>query len=285
LAYIFYDTTSGIIRHAQTAAPNPSDVPNGQAVVQVDDSLPNVSECYGNPTAYAWQNGAVVRRPYFTLVYTNKTVTATLNLPPATPPTQVTFTVCGQTYTAPLSNGQATLALDVHPSVASQQIVVTASAPGCYSGTLNIGGAAQQIGLQVYTPQSGIPTVASVGPGSRSFLAAYWSSASVNPAYTAADTATAVGLLEDAVFNVVLPALKQAGLITLTDNQTNFLADAQAAVTAKLLVTMETAAPKPTNGQPQSFDPRYAHYRAIKAAVQQAMLNYANDIATIPNLQ
>jgi hypothetical protein len=285
LAYLFYDATSGIIQHAQTAAPNPDDVPSGQAVVLVDDRLPNVSDCYGNPTAYAWQNGAVVRRPYFTLAYANKTVTATLNLPPTTPPSQVTFTVCGQTFTAPLTNGQATLALDVHPSVTTQQILVTTSADSCYGGSLNIGGNAQQVSLQVYTPQGGIPTVAPVGPGSKAFLAQYWATALVNPVYTPADTATGIGLLEDAVYNVILPALKQAGIVTLTDNQANFLADAQTAVAVEVPVTTETAAPKPADGQQQSFDSHYAHYRSIKAATKQAMLNYANDLSIIPGLQ
>lgn len=210
------------------------------------------------------------------------TITATLSNPPATSPTSCTFTVAGQTYTAPISANQATLTVSVHPSVANQSINITASATGCVSGSTNIGGSKTDVGLQAYTPTgSTIPTIAPVGTGSKGFLQSYYALSPATIYKLIADIGTVVGLLTDAVFNIIIPALQKSTYapISLDANQTNTLNDVKTNVLPNLYTTLENAYPSGGSKQIQ-----YADYETDLASSYKAFQDYMSDLQAIPNL-
>ena len=272
--------SNNVIQHAQDA--QPTTVPTGQTAVQINSTLTNAQYLYGNPTAYEYVSGQIVQRPYFSLVYANNTVTATLELPPSTAPASVTFAVAGQQYTASLTNGAATLSLAVHPSLASQQVIVTCSASGCVSGSLNLtGGTQQAIGLQVYTPSGGIPTVAPVGAGSIEYLTKYYASLA-DPVALATNTGYAVELLYDVVFNILLPALQKSTYmpVSLDANQSNALSDIQKNVLAYLYLSLEKV--YPSGGSPM---PQYENMAGGFQLAQQQMAQFMAAVTSIPGLE
>jgi len=273
---------NNVVQHAQDV--QPSTVPTGQTAVQISDTLTNAQYLYGNPTAYEYTNGQIVQRPYFSLAYANNTVTATLELPPSTAPTSVTFAVAGQQYTASLTNGVATLSLAVHPSLASQQVIVTCSASGCVSGSLNLtGGTQQTIGLQVYTPSGtgSIPTVAPVGAGGIEYLTKYYASLA-DPVALATNTGYAVELLYDVVFNILLPAFQKSTYtpVSLDANQSNALADIQKNVLAYLYLSLEKV--YPSGGSPM---PQYQNMAGGFQLAQQQMAQFIAAVTSIPGLE
>lgn len=140
----------------------------------IDQTDPTATDAHSNPGKYLVQNGKLTLQPNLSLAVTssgsNYVVTATLDTPPSTPPAQVTFTVAGQTFTEPLTNGQAALTLAIHPSLTSQLISVQAAVTGCVGAQTNIGaGTLSQVALQV-TAISGAQTVCPVGPGSKALV-------------------------------------------------------------------------------------------------------------------
>jgi len=275
--YLLVDA-SGVIQHAQ---PNqPAVIPSGQTLVQVPDTTAYAQECLARPTAYAWDGTAIVMRPYWTIAYASFTVTATLNLPPATPPTSCTITVLGTSQTAPVSSGEATTPLAVHPSVATQAIVVTASADGTYGGSLDIGGGASGIALQIYTPSGGIPTVAPTGAGSLEFLQAYYAS-SISAARQPRDLATANALLQDIAFGADGPiaAIVASGAWKPTAAQQASLSWIQSNILPSSPVTLATA----LDGSGNPVQP-VAQYASDLALAKAAFQHFAEDVASIPNL-
>ena len=279
MMWILVDSNN-VIQHAQDA--QPTTIPTGQTAYQISDTLPNAQYLYGNPTAYEYVNGQIIQRPYFSLAYANNTVTATLELPPSSPPSSVTFTVAGQNFTANLTNNTATLTLAVHPSLASQQVIVTCSASGCVSGSLNLtGGTRQDVGLQVYTPSGGVPTVAPVGPGSLQFLSYYYAMLMPELA-SVVNAGVAVNLLMDVVFDIIIPALQKPSYtpISLDANQQNALADIQKNLLPNIYTRLENA--YPSGGTPQV---QYANMVQGFQAAYQAFAAYIADVTSIPGLE
>jgi hypothetical protein len=72
--------------------------------------------------------------------------------------------------------------------------------------------------------------------------------------------------------------------IALTANQKNGLTDLTNNVLPYTAISLEDIAPVPASGQPQSFEVHYEQYRQDIQPTKQALQNYANDIASIPNL-
>ncbi|WP_206923084.1 hypothetical protein, partial [Alicyclobacillus suci] len=173
------------------------------------------------------------------------TVTATLNNPPTTPPTSVTFTVAGQTFTETLTNGQATLTLAVHPSVATEQINVSVSASGCVGASINIGGSGTDVALQVVTPCGGTPTVGPAGANAVQFLQTYYAVNSTTVEALLTNIATGMSLLNDAVFNVILPALQATTYtpVTLSADQSNTFSDMKTNLLPNLFTTLANGYP------------------------------------------
>jgi len=272
--------SNNVIQHAQDV--QPTTVPTGQTAVQISDTLTNAQYLYSNPTAYEYVNGQIIQRPYFSLAYSNNIVTATLELPPSTAPTSVTFAVAGQQYTANLANGAATLSLAVHSSLASQQVIVTCSATGCVSGSINLtGGTQQSIGVQIYTPSGGILTVAPVGSGSIEYLTKYYASLA-DPVALATNTGYAVELLYDVVFNTLLPALQKSTYtpVSLDVNQSNALADVQKNVLPYLYLSLEKV--YPSGGSPM---PQYQNMAGGFQLAQQQMAQFIAAVTSIPGVE
>lgn len=262
-----------------------TNIPEGCGVIgpfPQDTASTEVLDAYANPDKYLVQDGALVLQPYFTLTFTNGTVTATLNNPPATPPTSCTFAILGKTFTAPIASNKATLTVQIHPSITTQQINVTVSATGCIDGTTNIGGQATTAPLQAYTDTSGVNYISTT---SKAVIQSFYTS-TITPAYAIADLTTGLGLAFHVLFSKVLPALTSGTtpLITLSANEKNALSDIAAFAIGKIPVTMETSAQVPAAGQPQTYDRHYQSFRDHWAAVQTAFQNYATDLANIPNL-
>jgi hypothetical protein len=292
--YLSVDNTTNIIQSASYT--QPSSVPSGETVVIVDDSTTNAKDTLIRPTDYEYLSGAIIRLPYFTFSYGNGVLTATLNSPPSTIPTNCTFTVCDQTFTSAIKSAtigtpsvttySATLAINIHPSVLNQSINVSVTATGCVTGQIDIGGTQNNITLQVYTPTGGTLTVAPTGTGSKAYLAIYWSGQAVSQAYSLPDITSILNLLTHTVFGVMLPSLTSGTTptITLTANQKNGLTDLTNNVIPYTSITLEDIAPVPSNGQAQSFEVHYEQYRQDIQPTKQALQNYADDLASIPNL-
>ena len=280
------NTTGQIGIGSGTHAPDNTIAPTGFSLIgpydDTDNPMPSdFQAAYNNPSQYLYENGKFVHQPYFTLANSNSTITATLNNPPATPPTSATFIVCGQTFTEALTNGQATLTLAIHPSVVTQAINVSVSATGCVGSSINIGGTASQVELQVYTPTGGIPTVAPTGAGSKAYLSAYYALSPASLQSLLADIGTAVSLLTDVVFSVLVPFAQQSTYapLSLSANQSNALADIKANVLPNLFTTLSNA--YPSGGVKQL---QYADYTKDLAGSYKAYESYMSDLQNIPNL-
>lgn len=262
-----------------------TNIPDGCGAIgpfSQDTAPKEVLDAYQNPNKYLVKDGSLVLQPYLTLAFTSGTITATLNSLPSTPPSSCAFTILGKTFTAPITSNKATLAVQIHPSIATQQITVTVSATECVDGNLNIGGRGTSAPLQAYTDTSGVNHVTTT---SKAVIQAFYTSA-VTPAYAMADLTTGLGLVFHVLFNKVLPVLTSGAtpLVALTADEQNALSDIASAITGKIPVTMANSAPKPTTGSPQTYDRHYESFRNHWTDVQNAFQNYATDLANIPNL-
>lgn len=247
---------------------------------------------YKFPGRYIVQNGQIVQRPYLAATVAESattkgqyTITATLTNPPATPPANVTFNVLNQSFSEPLTNGQAQFVFNVHPAVDNQTVTFNVLADGCVSTFVNVGTDQSAIGLQTCIPSGGtIPTVAPVGAGSIEYLGVYWTSTAVNQAFSQADIDTAIGLLKEAVFEILMPQALQQNPNLLDANQKNGVTDIQNNVIPSIPVNLENIAPVPASGATQTFDQHYAHYKMVQQASKQAYQNYVHDQQTLPGL-
>jgi len=290
--YFQYDTTSGVIYPYLQASVPASSAQIGVLGPYPQDTAPSqIVMAYTYPQRFLAQGSpvALVEQPYFSVsvvksatIANQLAITATLQNPPSTPPTSATFTVCGQAFTEAITNGAATLTLNIHPSLAGQQVQISVGATGCVAGLTTIGSTVAQVGLQVYTPSGGMPTVT---PTSNSYLAEYWSGTATPPQFTLADVATITGILANVLLGKVIPTLTSGTtpLLTLDANEKNAVADLTALL-QYIPTTLEEIAPKPVSGQPQVYDMHYKQYRADIQTTKSAMQSYASDVATIPNL-
>ncbi len=177
--WFLYDNTTGVIQQPPIqAATNPwPKPPTSWSVASFATTDTTAILAAANPQWYLIQGGALVVQPYWLVTATESTtaaaeytLTATLNNPPATPPTQATFTVAGGTITTSVSNNQATTAIQLHASVASQPVPVQVSASATVSGSTTINSGTATIPLQLWTPSGGVPTVGPSGANVTSYL-------------------------------------------------------------------------------------------------------------------
>ncbi|WP_157068442.1 hypothetical protein [Alicyclobacillus sendaiensis] len=168
--------------------------------------------------------------------------------------------------------------MQLHPSLASYAVPVSVSATGCVGASATIGGTQPlPIGIQVFTPSgTSTPMIAPVGPGSKSFLAAYYSLSAGSLETYLADIGTVISLLTDAVFNVLFPAVNP----TLNANQQNAYNDIKANALPNLYTTLNNAYPSGGTKQLQ-----YADYLAGLSSTFKAYESYAQDLETIPGLE
>jgi hypothetical protein len=299
--YWFLYDSSGNIEESQRNDTTEWTNLNGYAgVISFDESDSVAKDAFNNKDKYIIQNNELVLQPYFTLAsaVSNGTtaITATLNNPPVTLPTQATFSVLGQTYTETLTNGQASLPLTLHPSIAEQQINVEVSAIGCVSGTLNIGGSGASIPMKVVTTT----TPNTISPVYRSDGEAYY--ARVIPAETLfADIGTANSLVTHFAFDKVPAALRlmnslinwaknptyapfalsdqdtaDVATITLSVDEVNGLADIETNLMPSLYTTLANAYPQEGIKQLQ-----YARYVADSQTSYNSFSDYVRDVQTL----
>ena len=280
--YFQYDTTTGVIYpYLQQSAPASSATMGVLGPYPQDTAPANVIMAYTFPGRYLVQNGQLVEQPFLSLSVSGTSITATLNNPPATLPTNCNFVVLGQTFGVPFTSGAATLALQLHPSIANQQIQVQATATGCVAASVTVGGTGSQVPLQAYQDAQGYH----VAPAAKAVIQAYYTSM-VSPAYALADITTGLGLAFHVLFSKILPALTAGATpaITLSADEQNALTDIAANVIPKIPTTLAVVAQVPASGQPQSYDRHYQSFKDDWSIVEQAFQNYAADLATIPNL-
>lgn len=290
MGYFFlYDPATGIIQNEPARAianPWPSAPASWVVLGPVESN--DAGLAYLNPARYLIQGtpAALVAQPYLTVsasvTGSTATLTATLNDPPSTPPTSVTFTVAGNTFTAPLSSGTATLTVDVHPSVAPFAVPVSVAATGVVEASVTFGGAAQApVQLQCVPLVGGtVPTVTPCGAGSEAFLQGFYASG-ISPSRQPGDIATADSLALQTLFGRVIPALTGGAspLLTLTTDEQNAVNDVVANLLPALPIDLANAYPSGgTKAQP------YAQYVTDQQAAAQAFAAYAGDLKTIPGL-
>lgn len=265
-----------------------TNIPDGCGVIgPIPDSDPTATDAYQHPERYLVQNGELVLQPYITATASESngeyTLVATINNPPSTPPTSVTFSIGSWTQNVTLTNNEASITVQVHPSLASYAVPVSVSATGCVGASTTIGGTQKlPFPIQVVTPSGGTPMIAPVGPGSKSFLAAYYSLSAGSLETYLADIGTVISLLTDAVFNVLFPALQQPTYtpISLSANQQNAYNDIKANALPNLYTTLNNAYPSGGTKQLQ-----YAQYLTGLASTFKAYERYAQDLETIPGLE
>ncbi|WP_304459097.1 hypothetical protein [Alicyclobacillus sendaiensis] len=283
--FFLYQTSSGQLYGTPYlgTAMEWTNIPEGCGVIgPIDQSDPTATDAYQHPERYLIQNGELVLQPYLTVSSSGSngeyTITATLNNPPSTPPTSVTLTIGSWTQAVTLSNNQANLTVQLHPSLANYAVPVSVSASGCVGASTTIGGTQTlPIGIQVYMPSgSSTPMIAPVGPGSKSFLAAYYSLSAASLETYLADIGTVISLLTDAVFNVLFPSVNPS----LNANQQNAYNDLKANALPNLYTTLNNA--YPSGGQKQL---QYTQYLAGLSSTFKAYESYTQDLETIPGLE
>lgn len=252
--YFQYDMSTGVVYpYLQQNAPASSDTTGVLGPYPQSSASPDVVMAYNFPERYLAQGSpvALVEQPYFTTAASQNgatwTVTATLNNPPATAPTEVTFTVAGSQFTASLTSGVASFSVAVHPSVSIAQFTVTASAAGCATSRPQVigGNAPASIPVQVVTPSGGVPTIGPSGADAVKYLQSFYALNNTSVEALLTNALTGISLLYDAVFNVLLPAAQQAAYapVALDANQTSAVAALKSGILGTLPTTLENGEP------------------------------------------
>lgn len=275
--YLFVDLTTGIIQHAQYG--EPTSVPSGQVVHTIDDTAPNALATLGNSTAYQWTANGIVQLPFFTVSYANNTLTVTLHNPDSlTTPSSCTVSVAGQSYKVSLANGQGTLSISLHASLATYAIPVTVSGSGCFTLNATIGGTqALPIPIQVFTPSGGTPTIGPAASVATQWLQQYYAINNTTIEALLTNTFTALNVLYDTVFNIILPALQQSTYtpVSLTANQQNALSAIKSDVLANLVTTLTNGYPSGASSPQMQFGAFLQNWEKSSQNVQAFM----NDLA------
>lgn len=242
---------------------DPNLIPSGFSVVGPFETLDTLQqEVFNSPNLYLYQNNEFVSQPYFTLSTSTPstpngtvTITATLNNPPSTPPSEVTFSIGTSTLTSILSNGQASITLQIHPSVQNQNIQVSVSATGCIGTSTNIGGNQSGVFVQVVTPIGGIPTVGPASNVAVEYLQQYYAVNQTTVEALLTNTFTAINILFDTVFNVILPSLQNTSYtpISLSANQQQAVSAIKSDVLANLVTTLSNGYPSGATSPQMQF--------------------------------
>jgi hypothetical protein len=280
--YFVYDQY-GNIEQASTTYPQVT--PPAQLLVATDET-PNAQAALAQRQNYMIQNGQIV--PAVTLeVDRSSTIDGQWTVYTVTvktsdgQPHDLTVNIGGHTIQATGVINQD-FTVNVHETVTDQLVPVIVSGQGVVTHETFVGGNNTNKPTQIYTDQSGNLCVA---PTRKADMLIYYNS--VLPSYvTMPDVATGVGILMQAVFGILFPALTSGDnpLVSLDDNQKNALADITANVLPNIITTLENAAPKPGDGQQQSYDLHYASLVRHLATAKDATNKYVQAIQEIPNL-
>jgi hypothetical protein len=272
----------------QTATTNyPNVVPPAQLLV-ADETTPNAQAALGQPQNYMVQNGQIVPAATLIIARTQQAPAAGSNFYSWTISISasdggshtVNLNIAGHTQTV---TTPATVQVAIHQAVNNYHYPVIASGQGIVTQESFIGGNNLDVpSSQFYTDASGLLHIA---PTQKATLLAYYTSL-VQGASALADIATGIGMLLDAVFGKIIPALTSgtSPLLTLSANAANAVNDIKSNILPNIPTTLENAAPKPATGSPQTYDLHYASFERHWSALQTAFDAYAADLQTIPNL-
>lgn len=294
MQYWFCYNSNGAIVYPPTKSPtNPWPNPPATYTVvsyDVETAAPDVLAAYLYPDRYLFQGSpaALVLQPYWTLTATESTatpgqytVTATLNNPPATPPTTATFAVAGATYSEAVASNKATLTLQIHPTISDQQVDVQVSASGTVDGSLTIGTGPQKIGQQSWTDANTVNWVGPGGIGSLDYVMGADAS-TLSQAQQINAIAVVLGELTDLVHGTIIPSMQQASYtpLALDADQDNAFKDITANVTPKIVTKLGSL--YPSGGTEM---PTYAQMKTALATIQQAVKATNTALTAIPNLK
>jgi hypothetical protein len=222
----------------------------------------------------------------FGLSYSNGVLVITLFNAPTPAPTTVCVTILGSFFFPVVNGDTASLAINVHPSIADQLIDIKVSAKGFFSEMMNIGGYKSNQPIEAFAQADGTPMVAPFGPGSKGFLSTYWTNSAVQEEFATVDLATIIGLLTDTVFRVLIPYLtNQANpLIQMSAQELATVSDVTKNILPHISTTMDNAIQVDASGNVIGQDLHYAHYVASQEAAKSAVDNYVHDLMTIPGI-
>lgn len=273
---IEYDPKSGRIINVAvcTSQMDVANLPSN--FVYLDDAqYPNLAN---NWEYAAYENGQIVYLSYLTASYANGTLQILLNNPSSSPPATATVTIDSWTQSLSLTNNTASMAITMHPSLEEYSIPVSISANGCIGTNITVGGTQPlPIPIQVVTPSGGTPTI---GPASNvvaQWLQQYYAINNMTIEALLTNTFTALNVLYDTVFNIILPALQQSTYtpVSLTANQQNALSAIKSDVLANLVTTL-------TNGYPSGASSPQMQFGAFLQNWEKASQNvqaFMNDLA------
>jgi hypothetical protein len=281
--FVLYTQASGAILAATRAATSPYTPGTGEAILACPATDTDAAQAVQFPAWYLVQNGALTLQAYWVVSTTSTsgtaTITATLNHPPASPPTTATLTVAGSTYGAAVSTDTAQWTLTIDPTIAGQAVPFIVSATGTVSATTAIGGGPARVGQQSWTASDGSIAVGPGGAESLAYVLGYEAGA-ISQAEIINALGSSVAELFHLVHAKVLPALQAATYTPLT-----LTADEQAALT--VITTDLLPGIVPTLGAVQAGDttmPVWAQMLATFSAVQSAFTGANAALDRIPGL-
>ena len=281
--YWYYDSAGKIIGYSAT----PHDA-WAKLYSQVELDAETSAPMEANPHGYTLPSGVPTPMAQWSVTQATAsgttTITATLNNPPTTLPSSVTWTLQSSTIAGTVSSsGIATLDLTWHPSVATTRTSVSVSASGTVGGeiTLHSGSSAP---LQLVSPTtSGDPYI--VAPTTYTQLRAYYLGLSPETqiqllTQTLQNLYLATALMGRTISEKILPALTSGTYtpITLSSTEQAALTNWQTNIQSSL---MGWDSLLDSGGHPIA---PYAEMLADAPRYLKGMQAYTQDCQTIPNL-
>lgn len=266
--YLLVDSTGLIV---SVLATEPQTWSAGLTLIGIPNTLLNAQEAQNAPSGtYLYINGAIIRKPWFTVAGGGGTLTATLEAYTSTTMPAVTFVVGGQTFTATAATDATTgvitasTPLTVDASAQMFQIPVTISADGFVTLTVNIGGT-QPNPIKTVLVSGSAPTVV---PANVADYQAYLFSQFPN-LYVALQMAAATQHLSYDMHRIACAGLT-AGM---TANQQTTFNDLTTNLFPDLVLTLETAQTTSAAlyGQVKSS---ILHFASLQGQMNAALTNW-----------
>lgn len=169
--YWYYDSTGNIIGYSAT--PNAT---WAKLYSQVELDTATSAPIQANPHGYTLPSGVPTPMAQWTATQSTTsgttTITATLNNPPATPPTSATMMIGTTAVSVPVTSGTATIPVSLHATLSGYSVPVQVSATGTVATTAMVGaGSKPPVDVQAIAPTtSGDPyVIGPTGTGAKTF--------------------------------------------------------------------------------------------------------------------
>jgi hypothetical protein len=223
--------------------------------VVLDDTDNGVKDLLSDVNSHLFSD-VMGSKPYLTATYDGINVTGALVNAPSSVPSQVAISLIGQIHQVPITNGQFTFPINLHPAVTDQHLTLNIRVDGFPYTFMEIAGRNSNVENTIYQDTNGVNQVV---PVKNADLANYWQNNLVDMSWSSVDLATADGIAIHTLFHYVLPALnltltasEQAGLIEIQNN---------------LLPSLSTTLANVSDGTNLDI-----HYNSYKLHTQQAKI-------------